>query len=75
MQKYNKENGTKFKIVPGDTQLKAPVARTVARQFVSDSKIMAVIGASESQAVIVERQSLREGGSRVDLRLGDRAPT
>ena len=53
VQKYNKENATRFKVAPGDTQLKAPVARTVARKFVSDKKIMAVIGGSESQAVRV----------------------
>ncbi len=53
VQKYNKATGTRFKVVPGDTQLKAPVARTLARRFVSDSKIMAVVGGSESQAVVV----------------------
>ena len=53
VQKYNKATGTRFKVVPGDTQLKAPVARTLARRFVSDSQIMAVVGGSESQAVVV----------------------
>jgi branched-chain amino acid transport system substrate-binding protein len=53
VQKYNTENKTKFKVAAGDTQLKAPVARTVARRFVADSKIMAIIGPSESQAVRV----------------------
>ena len=52
-QRYNAANGTAFKIAEGDTQLKAPVARTVARRFVSDSNIMTVIGGSESQAVRV----------------------
>lgn len=53
VQKYNKANGTTFAVAEGDTQLKAPVARTVARRFVSDAKIMTVIGGSESQAVRV----------------------
>lgn len=53
VQKYNKANKTRFKVAPGDTQLKAPVARTIARKFVSDRKILAVIGPSESQAVRV----------------------
>ena len=53
VQKYNKANGTRYAVVEGDTQLKAPVARTVARRFVSDAKIMTVIGGSESQAVRV----------------------
>jgi branched-chain amino acid transport system substrate-binding protein len=52
-QKYNRENATRFKVANGDTQLKAPVARTVARRFVADQKILAVIGGSESQAVRV----------------------
>ena len=62
VQKYNKENGTKFKVVPGDTQLKAPVARTVARRFVSDSKILAVVGGSESQAVVVSGNLFEKAG-------------
>jgi len=53
VQKYNTANGTKVKVVPGDTQLKAPVALTVARKFAADHNIMAVIGGSESQAVVV----------------------
>ncbi len=53
IQKYNKANGTRYAVAEGDTQLKAPVARTVARRFVSDAKIMTVIGGSESQAVRV----------------------
>src|SRR5918994_5992860 len=53
VQKYNKANGTRFKVVPGDTQLKAPVARTLARRLAGNRKIMAVIGGSERQAVRV----------------------
>ncbi|HSG14560.1 MAG TPA: branched-chain amino acid ABC transporter substrate-binding protein [Gaiellaceae bacterium] len=52
-QKYNKARGTKFSLVEGDTQLKAPVALTVGRKLASDKKVMAVIGGSESQAVRV----------------------
>ncbi|MFO7573242.1 MAG: branched-chain amino acid ABC transporter substrate-binding protein [Gaiellaceae bacterium] len=51
VQDYNKKNGTKFKVVQGDTQLKADVARTVAQRMVSNRNVMAVIGPSESQAV------------------------
>jgi branched-chain amino acid transport system substrate-binding protein len=53
VDRYNRNNGTTFKVTPGDTQLKAPVARTVARKFVSQADIYAVIGGSESQAVRV----------------------
>lgn len=53
VQKYNKEQGTKFALVEGDTQLKAPVALTVGRKLASNQNVMAVIGGSESQAVRV----------------------
>ncbi len=63
VQKFNKEKKTQFQVVEGDTQLKAPVALTVGRKLSSDSKVLAVIGGSESQAVRVtgnlfERSSL-----------------
>lgn len=78
VSKYNEENGTKFKVAQGDTQLKAPVARTVARKFVADKSIMAIIGPSESQAVIAgaglfEKAALAaisESATRVDLTNG-----
>jgi branched-chain amino acid transport system substrate-binding protein len=53
VQKYNRANNTQFKVMLGDTQLKAPVARTVARRLVGNRGVMAVIGGSESQAVRV----------------------
>lgn len=53
VQKFNKEKKTQFQLVDGDTQLKAPVALTVGRKFASDSKMLAVVGGSESQAVRV----------------------
>jgi branched-chain amino acid transport system substrate-binding protein len=58
VQKYNKAKGTRFKVVQGDTQLKAPVARTVARRLISNANIMSVIGGSESQAVRVSGKLL-----------------
>jgi branched-chain amino acid transport system substrate-binding protein len=61
-QRYNRANRTRFKVVNGDTQLKAPVARTVARRFVSDRRIMAVIGGSESQAVRVSGNLFERAG-------------
>jgi len=78
VQKYNKENGTRFALVEGDTQLKAPVALTVGRKLASNSKVLAVIGGSESQAVRVtgnlfERTSLANvsgSATAVDLTKG-----
>lgn len=78
VQKYNRENRTQFKLAEGDTQLKAPVALTVGRKFASDSKVLAVIGGSESQAVRVtgnlfERTSLLNisgSATAVDLTKG-----
>jgi branched-chain amino acid transport system substrate-binding protein len=62
VQRYNSAEGTRFKVALGDTQLKAPVARTVARRFVSDRGIMAVIGGSESQAVRVSGNLFEKAG-------------
>jgi branched-chain amino acid transport system substrate-binding protein len=62
VQRYNKANGTRFKITLGDTQLKAPVARTQARRFVADDNIYAVIGGSESQAVVVSGKLFEKAG-------------
>jgi len=53
VQKVNDATGSEFGIAEGDTQLKAPVARTVAKKFVADGDVMAVVGPSESQAVVV----------------------
>ena len=53
VQKFNKEQKTNFKLVEGDTQLKAPVALTVGRKLASNKSVLAVIGGSESQAVRV----------------------
>ena len=53
VSKYNRANGTRFRVALGDTRLQAPVARTVARRFVSNRSIMGIIGPSESQAVRV----------------------
>jgi branched-chain amino acid transport system substrate-binding protein len=53
VRKYNKANGTRFKVALGDTQLKAPVALTQTRRLISNANVMAIIGGSESQAVRV----------------------
>jgi branched-chain amino acid transport system substrate-binding protein len=83
VQKYNRERGTRFRVVEGDTQLKAPVARTVARRFVGDRRIMTVIGGSESQAVRVSGKLFAAAGlasvsgsaTAVDLTRGRPYPT
>jgi branched-chain amino acid transport system substrate-binding protein len=49
---YNKQFGSNYKIVQGDTQLSASLARTVGRRLVSNRAVMGVIGPSTSQAVI-----------------------
>jgi len=52
VSKFNKQFGTKFGIVQGDTQLSASLSRTVARRFVSDKSVIGVVGGSTSQSVI-----------------------
>jgi len=62
VQRYNRANRTRFATANGDTQLKAPVARTVARRFVGDRKVMAIVGGSESQAVRVSGNLFEKAG-------------
>jgi branched-chain amino acid transport system substrate-binding protein len=47
----NAANKTKISIVQGDTQLQPAQATTVTQQFVSNSKIVAVVGPAGSQEV------------------------
>jgi branched-chain amino acid transport system substrate-binding protein len=51
LDSFNKENGTKFKLVEGDTQLDPGQASTVAQQFVSNDAIRAVVGPAGSQEI------------------------
>jgi branched-chain amino acid transport system substrate-binding protein len=51
LDEFNKANGTKFKMVEGDTQLDPGQASTVAQQFVSNDDILAVVGPAGSQEV------------------------
>src|SRR5436305_4772588 len=48
----NAANKTKISIVQGDTQLQPAQATTVTQQFISNSKIVAVVGPAGSQEVI-----------------------
>ena len=48
----NAANKTKISIVQGDTQLQPAQATTVTQQFISNSKILAVVGPAGSQEVI-----------------------
>lgn len=47
----NKINGTNISLVQGDTQLMPAQATTVTQQFISNSKIVAVVGPAGSQEV------------------------
>jgi branched-chain amino acid transport system substrate-binding protein len=48
----NAANGTNISIVQGDTQLMPAQATTVTQQFISNSKILAVVGPAGSQEVL-----------------------
>ena len=82
-QQYNNQNKTGFKIVQGDTQLSASLARTVGRQFVSNSSIAGVIGPSTSQAVIssaglfktAKLAAVSGSATRTDLTTAGKFPT
>jgi branched-chain amino acid transport system substrate-binding protein len=51
LDQFNKDNGTKLKMVEGDTQLDPGQASTVAQQFVSNDAILAVVGPAGSQVI------------------------
>jgi len=44
VDQFNAENGTDIKVVEGDDQLDPAQAATIAQQWVSDDKIVAVVG-------------------------------
>jgi branched-chain amino acid transport system substrate-binding protein len=78
VSQYNKANRTRFKVVLGDSQLSASLARTQGRRMVSNRNVMAVIGGSTSQSVIssaglferVNLASISGSATRVDLTNG-----
>jgi branched-chain amino acid transport system substrate-binding protein len=58
----NKANKTKITLVQGDTQLQPAQATTVAQQFVSNSKMVAVVGPAGSQEVEAAGPEMTRGG-------------
>jgi branched-chain amino acid transport system substrate-binding protein len=63
LDRFNQENGTKFKLVEGDTQLDPGQASTVGQQMVSNEDVLAVVGPAGSQEIdavgpIFERANL-----------------
>ena len=80
---FNKQFKTSFKVVQGDTQLSASLARTVGRQFVSNKDILGVIGPSTSQAVIssaglfktAKLAAVSGSATRTDLTTAGKFPT
>lgn len=83
VKQFNSQNKTRFKIVQGDTQLSASLARTVGRQFVSNANILGVIGPSTSQAVIssaglfknARLAAVSGSATRTDLTTAGKFPT
>ena len=57
LSRFNRANKTKLRIVQGDTQLDPALSTTVARQFVSNRRILGMIGPSTSQGVISSRDA------------------
>jgi branched-chain amino acid transport system substrate-binding protein len=51
LDRFNRENGSKLKMVEGDTQLDPGQASTVGQQFVSNDAILGVVGPAGSQEV------------------------
>ncbi len=78
VSEFNKNNGTKMKMIEGDTMLDAKEAATVAQQFASNSNIVGVVGPAGSQEVLATAPIFRRGGmvfvsmsaTRTDLTTG-----
>ena len=83
VQQFNNQFKTRFKMVQGDTQLSASLARTVGRQFVSNGSILGVVGPSTSQAVIssaglfktAKLAAVSGSATRTDLTTAGKFPT
>ena len=83
VQQFNRQFKTAYKVVQGDTQLSASLARTVGRQFVSNSNVLGVVGPSTSQAVIssaglfknANLAAVSGSATRTDLTTGGKFPT
>jgi branched-chain amino acid transport system substrate-binding protein len=58
----NAKNGTQITIVQGDTQLEPKQATTVTRQFVSNDKIVAIVGPAGSQEVSAIGSAITRAG-------------
>jgi branched-chain amino acid transport system substrate-binding protein len=58
----NTKNGTKITIVQGDTQLEPKQATTVTQQFVSNDKIVAIVGPAGSQEVSAIGSAITRAG-------------
>jgi branched-chain amino acid transport system substrate-binding protein len=78
IRNFNRQFGTRFRIVLGDSQLSASLARTVGRRLISNRNVMGVVGGSTSQSVIssaglfagVKLASVSGSATRVDLTNG-----
>ncbi|HXF98222.1 MAG TPA: branched-chain amino acid ABC transporter substrate-binding protein [Gaiellaceae bacterium] len=78
VSKFNRQYGTRFKVVLADTQLSASLARTAGRRLNANPNVMAVIGGSTSQSVISTAGLFKRTGlvsisgsaTRVDLTNG-----
>ena len=57
LKSWNKSNKTKLALVQGDEQLDPALAMTVARQFVSNRRILGMVGPSTSQGVIAAKDA------------------
>jgi branched-chain amino acid transport system substrate-binding protein len=83
VQQFNEKNGTKFKVVQGDTQLDPGQASTVGQQFISNKDILGIAGPAGSAEVeamgpLLERAKLAAVSASAtsgDLTTGGKYPT
>ena len=60
VQEYNRRNGTKFKLIEGDTQLDPAQASTVSQQLASNTNVLGIVGPAGSQEVIASAVNFKK---------------
>ena len=62
VSEYNRRNGTKFRLIEGDTQLDPAQASTVSQQLASNTNVLGIVGPAGSQEVIASAPNFKKVG-------------
>ncbi len=74
LENFNREKGTRFRLIEGDDQLNASQGATVAQRLASDRSVLGVVGPAGSQVVIAAGEIFaRESLAMVSMSATDAA--